>query len=783
MKDLIFYLQSFSKPPFLVLPKALKSIFLKTVADMNCFNPCQIVTEEAFFDSIDPFALTELFEHFSINYYLGIRMMKILPYIDINQSYPLDKLKSLQIYKKYLIDKGLVKLVHHSRFENQDIVIAYHPDFIYNNDFNRQKIYRPNPINKPFFLINMVENEELQVHAVIESIYELIKKGTNINQIKIVNASSDDIWLLQKEALFYGFSITDNEMIPLDSIPIVIKFINLLKTSCIEEAIQQINTQIPFDSVISQTAFKSILDIIRIYGLIYLENHPELLIFMIEQKTIKKSNLSDVVKIIPTEEAFLSLENHYIVMNYTDTLFPTFIRDDDYLRDDELRVLKQKTSIEINQSIVEDIQSRMNSIEKITFIFPKKIKGNPMRKSDILMNNQIKMISPDLFGKSISGSFEYDYLHYQKIAYLSNHYGKTENNFHQYYATFKSFDKRYSPVFKPLTKITSNQLLANGYSFSPTNLERFNACRFRFLLDFLLKIFHEEPNESILFGNIAHEILANISTTSLSIDEIMMNFIRKQTNAISPKMKLHLDLFVKRLEIVIKYLQETEKDSLFENDGTEVEYKHPIINNAGFLMKGKIDRIRSYRENNKTYYAVIDYKTSNKKFSFDDFEKGIDIQPLFYLNLIKKQDLIQEMEPLGFFYQGVNIKRLNQLPNGQEIEKALKMNGVIISDTDKILKFTPKLNITGLRQKNDGSFQSSKNLISNELMNSMIASIDSFILSAINRMKVGDYAINPIPGKNDFDDSPSCQYCPHAGVCYMANKFIKAEIEETLEEE
>ena len=781
MKDLIAFLQTFSKPPFLVLPKALKSTFLQTVADLNCFNPCQIVEEEAFFDVIDPLALTELSEYFGINYYLGMRILKVLPFVNNVQTMEFEKLSTLQIYKRHLIDKELVKLSNSSRFKNQDVLIAYHPSFSYHNDLVRIHQYNPNSNREQLFPILEVDNEELQVHAVIEKIYDLLRNGININQINIVNASSDDCWLLQKEALFYGFSIADNEMIPLDSVPLSINFISLLKELSIEEALKEINNQISFNSQLSQTAYQSILEIIQQYGLDYLERHPDLLIFLTEQKSIRKSNVNDVVRIIPTEEAFLSSDIYYFVMNYTDTLFPLLKRDDDYLRDVELQKLKQKTSIETNQCMIEDIKSRLNACDNITLLFPKKIKGNPMRKSDIIPNDHLKYIAFDLFQKTISGSKEYDYLYYQKIAYLANHYGKMESNYDNYQATFKDSIRQYTPVFKPLSKITTNQLLSKGFSFSPTNLERFNACRFRFLLDFLLKILKEDPSESILFGNIAHEILANIDSSS--IEDIKMNFINKLTDPLSPKMKLHLDLFVRRLETVIYYLQETEKGSLFINDGTEIEYKHQLVNNPGFVMKGKIDRIKSYQENNKTYYAVIDFKTGNKKFSFDDFEKGIDIQPLFYLNLIKKEKQNQEMIPLGFFYQGVNIKRLNQLPNGHEIEKALKMNGVIISDTDKIMKFVPKLNITGLRQKNDGSFQAKKNLISPEIMDTMIASIDTFIQKAIKLMELGDYAINPIPGKNDFDDSPSCQYCPHAGVCFMANKFVKDNTEETEEDE
>lgn len=784
MKELIEYLQTFDQPPFLLLPKSLKKDFLLQIDAMNCFNPCHLIDEDSLVDKIDSIALIELFQHFNINYYLGMRILTYLPYISLSKVYHSDKLIDLQNYKRHLFNQGYVDIVNLDRFQNQNIVVAYNPFSI--NNIKNAKIFSFSPKKNGSFSVEATETDDefSQAHAVIDKIYRLIKNGTDINNISIVNASNDDLWLLKKEALFYGFSIQPEENIPLDSQNSVIQFMKDVRTMPVEKALSIFSDNIDSQSPYALKAYLQLIEIIQTYGINYLETDKQLLLFLIVQKKIHQPAVKNAVKIITFNDAFVHLDEHYFVMNYTDTLFPIYDRDDDYLRDKEKEEAELITSIEKNQLMLSNLINRLKSLNHLNVFFPKKIKGNYMRKCEIISDEAMINIKYNPLENNLSGSMAYDLLQYQKKKYVMNHYGKIDDDFSSYQATFKLLNKTYRPEFKSLDSHTVKRLLSNGFNFSPTNLERFNACRFRFLLDYLLKILTEEPSDSILFGNIAHEILSKIINTDASINDLKNQFIEKLEKPLTPKMKVHLDLFVNRLEKVVEYLNKMEKASAFVNEGFEMELKAEISKHPQFFMKGKIDRVLSYESNNKKYYSVIDYKTGTKTFSFDSYEKGIDIQPLFYLNLLKKTNDNPGFVPFGFFYQGVNIKRLNMLPNGQELEKALKMNGVALSDSNIVKKFAPNLNISCFRLKNDGvSFYTTDKLVSFEKMEEMVASIDMFIRNAIEKMNAGDFSINPIPGKDDFDDSPSCQYCPHASVCYLANQYVSEENQELLDME
>lgn len=778
MKELIQYLQTFDQPPFLLLHKPLKMDFLREIELLNCFNPCQLIDEDAIKDSINPSALIELAQEFNVNYYLGIRILEFLPFISLTGIYQSEKLKELQKYKRHLSNLGYVDIINPVRFQNQDFVVAYNALSV-REIRNANVIFYSSKTNDSFQarMINL-EDENLQAQAVIDKIYRLIKNGTDINQISIVNATNDDLWLLKKAALFYGFSVQPEEDISLDSQHSVIQFMKDVKIMSLEEAFLIFSQSIDKESFYAEKAYNQIVEIIQTYGLDYLEANKNLLLFLIEQKKIHQPEIKNVVRVSSVSNAFVHPDEHYFIMNYTDTLFPVYRRDDDYLWDREKQELGLKTSIEENMSMLTDLVNRIKSLNHLTLFFPKKIKGNSMRKCDILPDEMMIETRYYPLENNKSGSEASDYLQYQKKRYMMNHYGKTDDDFPSYHATFKMINKTYHPKFKPIDAFTAKRLLSKGFNFSPTNLERFNACSFRFLLDYLLKVLTEEPSDSILFGNIAHEILSKIMNSDESINDLKNQFIVKLGYSLSPKMAIHLDLFVNRLEKIIEYLKKMEKESDFVNEGFEMEIKADIPKQPNFFMKGKIDRVLSYESNDKLYYSVIDYKTGSKTFSFDGYEKGIDIQPLFYLNLLKKNNP-KETVPFGFFYQGVNVKRLNMLPNGRELEKALIMNGVAISDTNLVKKFAPNLNVTGFRLKNDGvSFYTTDKLVSQEKMEEMVASIDGFIQKAIERMNAGDFSINPIQGKNDFDDSPSCQYCPHASVCYSANQYISEEDQE-----
>ena len=783
MHELISYLQTFEKPPFLALPKKLEMVFLRYVEEQKILMPCRFINLEDYLDIIESASVDFLKTHYDMNYYLISRMMNVLPNIPVDTVLPTSKLQTLQTFKKALVSANLITKNDVSLLRDHPIVIAYYPTYDKVLETGQIHYFTPKAIPNKLLDLIISEDEFAQIHTAIEIIYQLLTDQKDINHIKIVNATKEDVWLLHKEAQMYGFSVDDGQNIPLDSHPLAIEVIKSLETMTLEEALIALANKIKTNPMIDTAVNDAFIHIINKHSLEVLENNHDLLRFEIEQATLPPIKKTNIVEIVSINDAFVHPNDHYIVLNYTDSLFPSLKKDDDYLSDDEKTSLNLRTSIEENKLIINDLKARVLALKDVTFLMPEKNKGKEMRRSDLFSEKMLRIHAHKADKKCISGSESYDLLDYAKKTYAFNQFNQLSADYSDLHSTFYQKYRRYDPKFKGISNNTLNQLLKQGFTFSPTNLERFNACHFRFLLDFLLQILKEEPKDSILYGNLAHHILSKTFQSTQSINELKEEYLNKLQVSLSDSMKIHLDLFVNRIETVIDYLKAQEINSTFQDYGFELGLDGKIKNQPNFSMKGKIDRVRILNDDDKSYFSVIDYKTGVKKFNFNQFEQGINIQPIFYLNLLKKNHQTPKFNPFGFFYQGVNLKRLNKTEANDEIKQALKMNGVALNNPRLVTAFSPSITITGMKLTKDGSFGKSDKLVDESTLESMIDYIDILIEKAIDTINKGDFSITPLAGKDDFDDSPACKYCPHSAICFMKNRFILSDDDESEERE
>lgn len=771
MHELINYLQSFDKPPFLALPKKLEMVFLRYIEERRIFMPCQFINIEDYQDYVEIEAFVYLKNHFNFNYYLISRMMNVLPSIPMDESLPSLQLKTLQSIKKSLLKANLITLNQAKSQDIQDIVIAYLPTFETCLKSGHLHYFKPAAIKDRLLDLHVTKDEYHQIHFAIDTIYQLLKNKVDINHIRIVNATREDIWLLHKEAKMYGFFVDAFQASPLDSHPLAIEFIKSLSHVSLETALEKLSDKIKTDSRLDTSVYDAFIQIINRHSLPVLEQNQELFLFEVEHFTLPPTLKTNVVTIEPLEYAFVHQDDYYLVLNYTDTLCPSLKKDNDFLSDDEKNCLHLRTSVQENELIMEDLRDRLQSLSHVTLVMPEKSGGKEIRRSDLFDQADLNIHHEITEMKTISGSKVFDYLDYAKKAYALKQYNHESFDYKKLHSTFSHIYQSYDPTFKGIKKDTLNQLLSQGFSFSPTNLERFNACRFRFLLDYLLKILMEDQTDSVLYGNLAHDVLSKTFHSSDTITNLGTKYLNTLNIPLSNSMDLHLKLFLKRLEIIVDYLKSEEKAATFDDFGFEIDLKAPINGHNDFTMKGKIDRVRTLTEGETTYFTVIDYKTGIKKFSFDQFEKGMDIQPLFYLNLLKKK-YPEGFAPFGFFYQGVNLKRFNKEASGDALKQALKMNGVALNSTKLITQFSPNISITGIKINKEGTLGKSEKLVDGHTLDQMIENIDTLIEHAIGKIKQGDFSITPLAGKDDFDDSPACKYCPHAAVCFMKNRFV-----------
>ena len=75
-------------------------------------------------------------------------------------------------------------------------------------------------------------------------------------------------------------------------------------------------------------------------------------------------------------------------------------------------------------------------------------------------------------------------------------------------------------------------------------------------------------------------------------------------------------------------------------------------------LRGRIDRIDTYQNEDKVYVKIIDYKSGNTSFQFLNIYHGLQLQLVVYMNaaveLMEKRYPKKEVVPAGIFYYHVN---------------------------------------------------------------------------------------------------------------------------------
>lgn len=209
------------------------------------------------------------------------------------------------------------------------------------------------------------------------------------------------------------------------------------------------------------------------------------------------------------------------------------------------------------------------------------------------------------------------------------------------------------------------------------------------------------------------------------------------------------------------------------NSRPGLQYDFAVGNQADYRVnvRGKVDRIDELVANNKRYRTIIDYKSSDKRFSYGKAYAGIMLQLLTYLAFLEREaqalPATQRFEPAGALYMRIFSPNLNQAQvlkknSSQEIFKQHKLNGLLVNDQDFLLTLDQDLagdatkaanssiypvKRKKARQEGDYQFASSSpttnTLLTLDQLNQLVAHDEHLIVAAAQRIFAGDVSLAP----------------------------------------
>ena len=201
-------------------------------------------------------------------------------------------------------------------------------------------------------------------------------------------------------------------------------------------------------------------------------------------------------------------------------------------------------------------------------------------------------------------------------------------------------------------------------------------------------------------------------------------------------------------------------------------------------LRGKIDRVDVFENNDILYISIIDYKSSPNDIDLEDASEGIQVQLIVYLKaLIDKGEELFGKKPHigGIFYYYINdpIYRDDNKSKEpeEEIFKSLKLKGFVLKDKE-VVQFLDKnigntSSIIPVAIKNNGEFYDSRTkALTEEAFNNLIDMVYEKCSDMTKSILEGNINIDPY---KKSDGKTPCTYCEYISICQfdssLGNKF------------
>lgn len=355
-------------------------------------------------------------------------------------------------------------------------------------------------------------------------------------------------------------------------------------------------------------------------------------------------------------------------------------------------------------------------------------------------------------------------------------------------------------------KLAASSLYGPQAFNSVTRLEKYAACAFAHFLIYGLKLEKRKEYEllSIDLGNMFHN---TIERYSKKLKEQHLSFAEIKEEERKKLVKESLEeaatdygnnilqsnarnsYLLERLERISDRTAWALGEQLKRGDFTPVDYEvsfteadelealtFPLEDGNDMKLKGRIDRMDLYEDEENIYVKIIDYKSGNTTFDLSSVYYGLQMQLVVYLDAAveaeKKKHPDKMVIPAGIFYYNIKDPIIEiEAPDTTEKEigdlilKELRMNGLvnekeeIISLMDKTME--KKSDVIPVAYNNDGSVAKTSSAVTEEQFQSLSSYVRKKIKNMGDEIFSGSTQINPY----EKGQRRACDFCEYRFVC------------------
>lgn len=683
---------------------------------------------------------------------LAKRLIKYFDYIDLSYVYDDQAIKKLQQIKKRLIAEEIMTSIDINRYQYIALDHGFVPKMINNVQYMSSITPKLNDIEA----YQTIDQSE-QIYAVFTKVTMLLESNINPSSIKIINATKEDIFQLQKLFLNANIKAIDLKPKSIKMYPIYKTLKAKLLQSSLSDVKQYLTeTEIPKDQLYP------IIDCFNRYPDGLIESQRDIFIHEFDQVTVKPKNYTNAINFIDLSQ-INDFQANYLLMNYVDEMFPKKEIDNDYLSNRQKKIINYPTSEDINHYRDISIAHLLSGLN-LTLFFPKKI-IDQTRMTSLNLSQNIKVIDYHYQVQQKSYLPSDDLLRFASIQYINQNYQMSSLDYPLLKAHFQPDFKFYSHQFSGIHQSDLDQLLNQKYSLTGTKIETLNLCPFQYFLTYLMNFNPFEDNHYTYFGQMIHQALEHLIKDP---NYPYQDFIHDSSlfpQDIIYKKPIYDMLLIENIKVINQIIQDFYQETSYQNVLTEFPFSEKIKPSDRFYVSGIIDKIMIDEEAGS--YIIVDYKYSKKTFSLKELSKGQKLQLAFYLYIY---DLKTNHQPAGLFYRQTGYQKEKA---NQEID--YRMNGVFLNDVDTMKRLDPYgKHIRSLRYTRDGMFQYPSNIEKSDF-ETIKSTIEAMLYQAATKIESGDFIIKPILIEEVNHQSLSCRYCSYQNICYSKNKFLGEE--------
>ena len=357
----------------------------------------------------------------------------------------------------------------------------------------------------------------------------------------------------------------------------------------------------------------------------------------------------------------------------------------------------------------------------------------------------------------------------------------------------------------PISHVVAEAIYGKNIEGSVTRLENFARCAYSHFLSYGLKLREREESgfESVDMGNLYHTAIEQYSKklaeseydwftvpedkrdafAEIAMEEAVLSYPNLSIYATAENTHM-----AKRMNHIFKQTvwaltTQVRKGHFVPND-FEISFSKAdhldaltfdLENGNHVQLKGRIDRLDTYQEDNRVYVKVIDYKSGSTKFDLLKIYHGTQLQLVVYMNaameLEKKKHPGREIVPGGLFYYHIDDPVIEVTGEMTELEikdavlKELKPDGVVNSE-EAIYRamddvFESKSDVIPVELKKSGELSSRSSIVTTEEFDILKEYVNKSIIEKGNEIYSGNVKVSPfVEGQ-----SSGCEYCPYKSVC------------------